>query len=331
MTIHRVTLAQASGALALPEAGAVGAFRLRGDSVPDIGLDRLEAMQSFAPDHAALRRLGVRVTDDPRGPYAAVLVQATRSKQETRALIARALEAVEPAGMLLVDGQKVDGIDSILRDLRRKGLTVETFPKAHGRLIWFQRPADDPLADWRDPPVASPEGFVTAPGIFSAEKVDPGSELLARHLPPLRGRVADLGAGWGYLSRRILEADEADRIVALDLVEAEGVALDCARQNVTDPRAGFHWADTTVFEGAAYDVVVMNPPFHVSRASDPALGADFIAAAARLLKPAGALWMVANRHLPYERPLGAAFRKVEETAAEGGFKILHAATPRRGR
>ena len=43
-------------------------------------------------------------------------------------------------------------------------------------------------------------------GIFSADHIDPGSALLAEHLPKnLRGRVADLGAGWGFLSRAALE------------------------------------------------------------------------------------------------------------------------------
>ena len=74
----------------------------------------------------------------------------------------------------------------------------------------------------------------------------------------------------------------------LHLVEAEADALACARRNVADPRAAFHWADATRFHpGRAMDFVVMNPPFHGGRAADPALGAAFIRQAAAILQPAG--------------------------------------------
>jgi 16S rRNA (guanine1207-N2)-methyltransferase len=83
--------------------------------------------------------------------------------------------------------------------------------------------------------------------------------------------------------------------------------------------------------------VVCNPPFHSARAADPALGAAFIAAAARLLAPRGTLWLVANRHLPYERALDAQFAEVRPLGEEAGYKLVaagrprHAARPRPGR
>ena len=58
------------------------------------------------------------------------------------------------------------------------------------------------------------------------------------------------------------------------------------------------------------DAVVMNPPFHTGRTAEPGLGQAFITAAARLLAPQGQLWMVANRHLPYETALGGQFAHV---------------------
>jgi len=157
-------------------------------------------------------------------------------------------------------------------------------------------------------------GFVTRPGVFSADGSDRGSVLLAAALPEkIKGHVADLGAGWGYLSRAILAHDG---VKSLDLVEADREALDCARENITDPRAVFHWADATSFKPARpWDVVVMNPPFHTSRAADPELGAAFIRAAHRGLLPSGSLWLVANRHLPYDRILTPLFRNVEDIGA----------------
>ena len=62
-----------------------------------------------------------------------------------------------------------------------------------------------------------------------------------------------------------------------------------------------------------YDAIVMNPPFHRSRAAEPEIGAGMIRAAAKALKPGGRLFMVANRQLPYEPILSAAFSSHAET------------------
>ena len=63
------------------------------------------------------------------------------------------------------------------------------------------------------------------------------SEALANALPAKLGRdVADLGAGWGYLSSRILQIEGIETV---HLVEAEHDALACARRNINDARAQF--------------------------------------------------------------------------------------------
>jgi hypothetical protein len=121
-------------------------------------------------------------------------------------------------------------------------------------------------------------------------------------------------------------------VKSLDLVEADRAALDCAERNITDPRARFHWADATRFKPAQpWDAVVMNPPFHISRAADPELGAAFLRAAHRGLLPGGTLWLVANRHLPYDRILTPLFRTVEEIGGDAVFRLFRAAHPIRAR
>ncbi|MDN5785978.1 class I SAM-dependent methyltransferase, partial [Pseudorhodobacter sp.] len=139
----------------------------------------------------------------------------------------------------------------------------------------------------------------------------------------------DLGAGWGYLSRAILSRAG---VKELHLVEADANALDCARTNITDPRAQFHWADATSFKlDRGVDAVVCNPPFHTTRDADPGLGAAFILAAARLLAPHGTLWLVANRHLPYGRTLTPLFREIEEIGSDPRFRLTRASRPTRAR
>ena len=56
----------------------------------------------------------------------------------------------------------------------------------------------------------------------------------------------------------------------------------------------------------------------------PDIGRAFIAVAADALKPGGRLWMVANRHLPYESVLDARFGSARIVTQASGFKIIEA-------
>ncbi|MCE6959426.1 methyltransferase [Cereibacter sphaeroides] len=325
MRSARLTLALETGAVVLPDAGSIAVYRPRaGDDLSALPKDRLLIVQGFRPEHDAFAAQGYRVAVEGGQGHAAAIVCLPRSRDEARALLAEAAAAVEPGGPIVVDGQKTDGIEAIYRDLGERLAVSATLSKAHGKLFTFA--AGPGLEDWAARLTAVEGGFRTLPGVFSADAPDRGSALLLAALPAeLSGRVVDLGAGWGYLSRAVLERPHVKR---LDLVEAEHAALACARLNVTDPRAFFHWADATRFRlSKAADVVVCNPPFHTTREADPALGLGFLQAAARLLQPQGVLWLVANRHLPYDRGLRALFREVEEIGGDAAFRIVRASRP----
>ncbi|MEC7299180.1 MAG: 23S rRNA (pseudouridine(1915)-N(3))-methyltransferase RlmH [Pseudomonadota bacterium] len=180
----------------------------------------------------------------------------------------------------------------------------------------------DQLARWRDDGIRD-----TAFIIGGADGIDPASALLGASLPEKLGsRVIDLGGGWGYLTAQVLTRAG---VAHVDLVEADHAALACARLNLTDPRVSFHWADATAWSPQTRaDAVVMNPPFHTERKADPELGRAFIRKAAASLSPRGTLWMVANRHLPYEPVLAECFAEHEEIAGTGAFKVIRAAAPR---
>lgn len=323
MRSARLSLALESGALTLPAAGRIAVYApRREDDLSMLPRDRLVALTGFKPDHD---HFAAFCSVTPAPPYAAAIVCLPRSREAGRALIARAAVEVAPGGWIAVDGQKTDGIETALKDLRGRVDLSESLSKAHGKLASFAAGPD--LSDW----LASPQrvdGFQTLPGVFSADGPDRGSVLLVAALPAkLGGKVADLGAGWGFLAAEILKRPGVRR---LDLVEAEADALDCARVNVPDPRARFHWADATAWRPETLlDAVVMNPPFHTGRAADPALGAAFIRAARRMLAPDGALWLVANRHLPYDAVLSDCFLTVEDLPGDAGFRVIHATKPRR--
>jgi 16S rRNA (guanine1207-N2)-methyltransferase len=275
----------------------------------------------FAPEANAFAQAGYTVTQDAAASPT-MIVAVPRSKALARSMIAQACAMGQ---VVVVDGQRTDGTDSLFKEVRAVLGDMPSLPKAKGRLFWF--PATDKLADWAaPPPEVGDHGFYSTAGVFSDGAIDKGSALLAGALPAkLPGRMADLGAGWGYLSQAVLRCEG---VKSLDLIEAEALSLDCARLNVSDDRAAFHWGDALTFKPATkYDGIVMNPPFHTGSKGTPSLGQGFIAAAARMMAPHGKLWMVANRHLPYEAALREHFRNVDELPGDGAYKLFYATRP----
>lgn len=305
--------------------GPVAVFAPRaGEDLSALGPD-VRVVAGFRPDADWFAAHGLPVTPRLEGRCAVSVVCLPRARAAAQDLVAQAVVATD--GPVYVDGQKTDGIDAMLRACRARAAVSEPVAKAHGKI--FALPAPDPAAfdDWRAVSRRVEGGMVTLPGVFSADGPDPGSRLLAaalpERLPPL---VADLGAGWGWLAAQALAREGVEE---LHLIEADHAALECARANLPDERVRFHWVDALRFlPERPFDAVLCNPPFHTARAADPALGGAFVGAAARILAPRGVLWLVANRHLPYEAALAGAFRQVEELPGTPAFKLFRAGAPR---
>ena len=331
----RLSLALRSGALSLPDAGTITVLRATpSEFVISADRGRIVCEQGFRPLHDDLAARGVSVDPHVEGPATAVVVNLGRTRAENLGNVGRGLRMLRAGGLLVVDGSKTEGVDSLARQVAKVLPLDSQFPKAHGRAFWLTRPETLPpeVAKWvaGAEPRKNDAGFLTGPGMFSPDHPDPGSVRLAEALDGrLKGRVADLGAGWGWLAHAALERCPA--ITAIDLYEAEALALDAARANVADPRASFHWSDVTRLgrEVGPYDAVIANPPFHKGRAAEPELGVAFISAAARILKPGGRLLMVANRQLPYEAALTARFRQWERLREDGFYKVVMAQGPKR--
>lgn len=304
--------------------GAEPGFRL-----PD-GFDvALHLVQGFRPHFRALRAAGHAVTPQGEGSgFDAALVLAGRHRGQNELRIAEAIERVAPDGLIVVAGGKEDGIDSLRKRINALVALEGHLPKHHGVAFWFRRAGLEAAAALR---AANPDPIVegrfrTAPGMFSFDRVDAGSRLLVENLPDgLTGHAADFCAGWGYLATEV--AARSPGLTGLDLYEADFEALEAARRNVGDdgvePR--FFWTDLLAEPvERRYDTIVMNPPFHSGRAAEPGLGAGIIRAAAKALKPGGRLVIVANRQLPYEQVLSAAFSNHAEIARDGMFKVFSA-------
>ena len=330
----------AAGLLPWPAAGVLFLRAREGAALHAQGLRGIATTQPFKPEADRLQRVGAEVLDEADLPAAAfplVLVLPPRQREEARALLARACAALAPGGRVVVAVANDEGAKSREADLKQLAGSHGVVSKHHCRVCWTSPDAVFDaalLAQWRqaDAPrrqasAAVPGGgFRTRPGVFAWDRVDAASAMLAAALPPdLRAQVADFGAGWGYLSLQVRA--RCPQVASLDLYEADARALALAGENLAD--AGIpvrlHWHDVAQGVAERFDAIVCNPPFHaLGRGDRPDIGRAFIAAAAQALKPRGQLWLVANRHLPYEAALGDGFAQVRTVAQDGGFKIVQA-------
>ncbi|NJC40792.1 16S rRNA (guanine1207-N2)-methyltransferase [Brevundimonas alba] len=260
------------------------------------------------------------------GSAEAAMIYAPPGVLERRYTLALALRALKPGGRLDVMAPKDKGGSRLKKELTGFGVEVGETAKAHHRRCVVIRPdrvegLDEAIAAGAPRLVPGLDAW-SQPGVFAWDRVDAGTLLLAQALPPLKGAGADLGCGYGALATVVLGSPA---VTALRLIDLDRRAVEAARKNVDDPRATFDWADArTVEANGDLDFVVMNPPFHDGGAEDRRLGQAFIRQAAAMLKKGGVLWLVANRHLPYEADITAAFKRSQPVADKGGYKVIEA-------
>jgi len=261
----------------------------------------------------------------PDESFTAVTVRAPAGAVERRFVLAQALRVLTPGGRMTAFAPKDRGGLRLKKELEALGCEVGESARRHNRICLIVRPAaikglDEAVAAGA-PRQISENGLWTQPGVFSWDRLDAGTNALLQVLPEFSGAGADFGGGIGLLALNVLAAP---KVTKLTLVELDRRALDVSRRNITDPRADFVWGDVRQTELKDLDFIVSNPPFHEGGGEDKTLGQAFIASAAGALRKSGVLWMVANRHLPYEAILGESFSKVRLVAEGGGYKVFEA-------
>jgi len=252
---------------------------------------------------------------------------APPSTLERRYIIALTLRALAIGAPLTALAPKDKGGSRLSAELEAFGCKMVSDSRAHHRIVITTRPAtvhglnEALMAGGLQQHPA--HGLWTQPGVFSWDKIDAGSALLLTHLPTFSGRGADLGCGIGTLARAALQSPNVSELTLLDI---DRRAIMAAKKNIPDARTKFLWADIRTSDNPLRDLdfIIMNPPFHDAGIEDKTLGQAFLTRAASMLKKDGALWCVANRHLPYEALLAKHFARTTCITEADGFKIFHA-------
>lgn len=265
----------------------------------------------------------------PPGTWHEALVRLTKGRAAVEADLANAWNALAADGRLVLAGPKDLGIASAVKRMESLvGPATVLAQRAHQKIVAWNRTAtvlsapttpDVPLGDGSDLRLA------TAPGVFSHDALDEGTATLLACLDDLPSprRLADLGCGAGHLGLAALRrwpdatawlGDADHRAVTVATANAMALGLG--------GRATVAWWDAQeALPATDLDLVLMNPPAHAGAAVSTDAAHAMFRAARAALAPGGVLAVVANRQLPYERPL-ALMGRVTTMPSGPRFKVL---------
>jgi 16S rRNA (guanine1207-N2)-methyltransferase len=299
---------------------------------------------SAALDHAAatLRHNGhttyellpaERLRDLAAGALDAALVNsAFQSSSKALAEALRATgRALKPGSRLYVAGAKAQGIGATKARLAEIFGAAGTLGYRKGvHVVAATRPDR-----WAEMAAAAPETIDVSvrgqtlrlalrDGVFARGGLDDGTRMLLEAIDVRADdRALDLGCGAGIIGMLLARLAPAGYV---ELVDSDTAAVALACENLRANRIANAAARAGDGVGAVpdarFDLIATNPPFHIGRRQTTAIASRFIAEAAGALRPGGRFYVVANRFLPYEDEIAAAFGNVREVAGDGRYKVL---------
>lgn len=165
----------------------------------------------------------------------------------------------------------------------------------------------------------------TGSGVFSADRLDPGSQVLLRHAGPVPGHgdLLDLGCGWGPLALALAGAAPAATVWAVDVNQR---ARELTATNAQDNglRNVVVRSPDDVDAALQFAVIWSNPPIRIGK---EALHQLLLAWLPRLA-PGGHAELVVQRNLgadSLQRWLQAALpahSTVDRSASSKGYRVL---------
>jgi len=267
------------------------------------------------------------------GTFRQAVVHLQKGRAATEHGLKIAWDHLEIGGRLVLLGGNDLGIKSAVKrlglNLEQRGVVVAN--RARARAVAFERTSARELKQPEAPIVEVENGAQSfslrgAIGVFSADRVDRGTMLLLRYLENCSpaNRILDMGCGLGILGLTALKRWPSAEAV---LADVDRRAVEAATHNANDLGVGERcrsvWWDARL-EGppsTGCDLVLINPPFHTSKAVDFDPARAMFGGLDRALEAGGIALIVANRKLPYEADLGRIGR-VRQVLQIEGFKIL---------
>jgi 16S rRNA (guanine1207-N2)-methyltransferase len=256
------------------------------------------------------------------------LLHLPRGREQQTEMLQLGVSMLRPGGRLVFVGATNEGVRAALRDavelcgragiVSRKGGTHAGVAYAPSRLLPLP---DVPIIDH----VIELDGHAAVlrsySGVFASDRLDGGAAALIEAMEIASGtQVLDLGCGTGLVGLAasvrgacLTATDVSARAVVSTerTLEANGVSAD---------RVDLCVGATSV-ASAAIDTVVTNPPFHRGHDVDFEVSRLFVSEAARVLRPGGSLFLVANSFLDYQPWIAQHFTSVRVASESPTFRV----------
>ena len=164
--------------------------------------------------------------------------------------------------------------------------------------------------------------FDTDAGVFSRDGLDTGTRVLLEALPPLEGRILDLGCGWGPVGAALKKCYPQTQIVMTD-VNRRAVDLSVRNLRLNGVEAEVVQGDGFENVTGSFDYVITNPPIRAGKQAIYGMFAD----AHERINPGGALFIVIRKQqgapsaLKY---LQEVFGEAEVIDRGAGFWVIRA-------
>ena len=282
---------------------------------------------------------GYDSVDLEAGSFDTVVVFMPKARAEMDLRLALARWLARKDGILLMVGEKREGIAGAARQLQAVAADAMKVDSARHCQLWRASNAM-PLASfdldqWRAwyPVSSAGVSFEVAglPGIFSQGELDAGTAMLLDSLAntPLRAdRVLDFACGAGVIGTwlQCWQKAQGRTVTPVDGVDVQFQAVTCAR--ATYERAGAEGSilasDGLAGVDGIWPAIVTNPPFHSGVRTDTSMTENFLRAVSRHLGSRGELRLVANSFLPYENLIQRFIGPVEKLVQDRRFTVYRA-------
>ncbi|HHW51009.1 MAG TPA: methyltransferase [Pseudoclavibacter sp.] len=166
----------------------------------------------------------------------------------------------------------------------------------------------------------------TSAGVFSPERLDPGTSVLLAEAPAPTGggTLLDIGCGWGPIALHLALCDPTATVYAVDVNDR---ARELTRRNAASVSATgvITAAPDEVPDTVNFDEIWSNPPIHIGK---DALHDILLRWLPRLVV-GGHAWLVVQKHLGSDslaRWLSQSLPDdftVERAASKKAFRVLH--------
>ncbi|HDR1924272.1 TPA: 16S rRNA (guanine(1207)-N(2))-methyltransferase RsmC [Pasteurella multocida] len=228
----------------------------------------------------------------------------TKNKQEVQFQLMQLLAQAPIGQEMLIVGENRCGVRSVEKMLDAYGDIAKIDSARRCGLYHFclKNTPHFALADyWKtyQHPRLGDLRIYSLPGVFSANELDVGTDLLLSTLDqPVRGKVLDLGCGAGVIGAYIKQQYPQ---VELTMADIHALALASSQRTLAENQLEAEVIASDVFSNVAgkFDLIISNPPFHDGIDTAYRAVSELIMQAKWHLVPGGELRIVANAFLPY--------------------------------